>query len=217
MSSALALLETLHDLSCPLRPAGLPTPDRSPASEALWSVRNLRGRMVELSCPYSSGALTFSRELILDAQAEGETCIWIAGDSGIFYPPDLAESGVDLASLVIVRCPDSESQYRALDIVLRSGGFGLALVDIGAAEPPSLSALSRLAGLVHRHETTLVFLTRKASETPSLGSLISLRVEADRHREGISCFQTFLTATKDKQRGPGWRHEVVVYGPPGLC
>jgi recombination protein RecA len=66
---------------------------------------------------------------------------------------------------------------RATEILLRSGAFGLVVVDLSHEVPKGeLSWQSRLSGLVRMHEARLVLLTSSKAEEPSLGPLVALRV-----------------------------------------
>jgi len=99
---------------------------------------------------------------------------------------------------------------------LRSGGFGLVVLDLGTADIP-MPLQSRLTGLAQRHHTALVCLTEKESKTFSLGSLVSLRAHAERQRSSDSRFVCRLRVLKDKRWGPTWSHEELCNGPAGLC
>lgn len=140
------------------------------------------GRLVELSGQAAAGARTTAavREVVR-LQREGELVAWIQTRGGTFYPPDAAESGVDLASLTVVHVPSSAlDAARAAELLLRSGAFGLVLVDLEGmvdARLPS-RALARLHALCRQHDSTVVFLTPPAQE--ALGSLVSLRLEPRR-------------------------------------
>jgi recombination protein RecA len=67
-----------------------------------------------------------------------------------------------------------------------------------------------------------VCITEKSSESPSLGSLVSLRAEALRlhapeAKDGSERgYHVTLRALKDKRRGPGWTRTTKLRGPPGL-
>jgi hypothetical protein len=76
---------------------------------------------------------------------------------------------------------------------------------------------SRLTGLAHHHHTALICLTGKAVKTFSLGSLVSLRVHAEKKRTLENRFACVLRVLKDKRRGPTWKHEELYFGPAGLC
>src|SRR4051812_10317987 len=100
------------------------------SSTEAWGFAALRGRFVELSARGASATLTTAVELIGEAQREHEPVAWIAGPHGSFYPPDAAESGVDLAALVVVRVPELVLATRAAERLLRSGAFGLVVIDL---------------------------------------------------------------------------------------
>lgn len=183
--------------------AGEPTPPTA----ARWSYAALRGRFVELSARGATATLTTAMALVVDAQATGEPVCWITPASASFYPPDAADTGVDLAALVVVRAPTLAAELRAAERVLRSGAFGLVVIDFGAGEAGdgaiAMADQGRLVTLAQTHDAAVVCLTEKAADAASLGSLISLRVEALRQR-GEHATEVTLRALKDKKRGPGW-------------
>ena len=133
-----------------------------------------------------------------------------------FYPPDVARGGTDLAALVVVRLARAESSARAGEKLLRSGGFGVIVLDLGAADVPT-ALQTRLTGLAHHHHTALVCLTEKNRAAFSLGSLVSLRAHAEKKRAGDNRFTCALRVLKDKRRGPTWSYEEFYTGPAGLC
>lgn len=182
-----------------------------------WGLAALRGRLVELSGRGARATLTEAMGLVLEAQAAAEPAAWILSPShGGFYPPDAADSGVDLAALVVVRVPDAVSGARAAERLLRSGAFGLVVIDLGLGEGHDLSMAQqgRLVTLAQAHDAAIVCLTEKSAEAGSIGSLVSLRAEALRSG-GRDDLQIALRALKDKRRGPGWSRTVKVRGPAG--
>jgi len=174
----------------------------------------LSGRLVELSAVGAVATLTAAVGLVLDAQEQGDPVAWIALPPSTFYPPDLADSGVDLDALVVVRAPDVVAAVRAAERLLRSGAFGLVVLDLGAGDVP-MAHQGRLVTLAQQHDAAVVCLTEKATDAASLGSLVSLRAEALRQRAdgGYACS---VRAVKDKRRGPGWTHREVLRAPAGM-
>ena len=83
-----------------------------------------------------------------------------------------------------------------------------------AALPPAL--LGKLGQLAQQHGTAVCCLTVKRADWASLGSLVSLRGEAVRRRTGEDRFTCTVRVLKDKRNGPGWTHEEVLRGAPGL-
>jgi len=181
-----------------------------------WTLAEIAGRLVEISSFGASAALTLAFGLVLEAQRRDEPVGWVTSAESFFYPPDAAQSGADLAALVVVRLPGAESIPRAGEKLLRSGGFGLVVLDLGAADIP-MPLQTRLTGLAHRHHTALVCLTEKESRMFSLGSLVSLRTHAKKKRVSENRFACTLHVLKDKRRGPTWSHEECYSGPAGLC
>ena len=179
-----------------------------------WGLAALRGRLVELSARGASATLTTAIDLVLEAQRASEPVAWIMLVASSFYPPDVAETGVDLAALVVVRACDSTAAARAAERLLRSGAFGLVVLDLGGADL-AMSLQGRLVTLAQTHDAAVVCLTEKSADTPSLGSLVSLRAEALRVR-GRGEFDLRVRALKDKRRGPGWSRSRKARGPSGM-
>ena len=190
-----------------LRPAVVSTP---------WTLDEVAGRFVEISGAAASAALSLTFTLIRQAQAHGEPVGWVTLAEHSFYPPDAAQGGIDLDALVVIRLLRADSIARAGEKLLRSGGFGLVVLDLGTADIP-MPLQTRLTGLAHRHHTALICLTEKTHGAFSLGSLVSLRAHAEKKRVEGNLFACALRALKDKRRGSTWNYEELYTGPAGLC
>ncbi len=202
----------------PLR--SIPLPETRP-QPIPWSLAITAGRLVEVAGTEDTAALTMAFRLVLDAQQEGEQAAWVMSSESLFFVPDVLESGIDLDALVVVRVPDAARGARAADKLIRSGSFGLVVVDAGSNPRIPVPLMARLASLAQRNHTALVFLTQHTGAaapagTPSLGSLISLRVRARRRRIASDQFRCWLEVLKDKRRGPTWGHDEVCRGAPGM-
>jgi len=182
----------------------------------LWRLDGFRGRIAELSGEASAAALSLAFRLVLEAQERGEPAAWVTGSSRSFFPPDVAETGVDLDALVVVRLLCAKLAPRAADLLLRSGGFGLVVVDLGGEARMPLAVQSRLGGLARKHGAALLFITEKPSRAPSLGPLVSLRVETRRLEKDGDGYLCEARALKDKRLGIGWRHLEACHAPDGL-
>ncbi len=182
-----------------------------------WSLAALRGRLVELSARGAAATLTAAIEVVSEAQTQGEPVAWLTLAQSSFYPPDAAESGIDLAALVVVRAPDATALARAAERLLRSGAFGLVVLDLGAQAELSMQIQGRLVTLAQTHDAAIVCVTEKPNDAASLGSLVSLRAEALRStRAEHGELTVTLRAVKDKRRGPGWTHSMKRRGPAGM-
>src|SRR6266508_3284642 len=181
-----------------------------------WNRAEVAGRLVEISSSTASAALTITFTLVRQAQERGEPVGWVTSAASFFYPPDAAQGGTDLAALVVVRLADIKNIARAGEKLLRSGAFGVVVLDLGAADIP-MPLQTRLTGLAHRHHTALLCLTEKDGAAFSLGSLVSLRAHAEKKRAADNRFICALRIVKDKRRGPTWNYEELYTGPAGLC
>ena len=190
---------------------------RARAAEApgpRWQLDELTGRLTELSGVGAVASLTAATALVLEAQGRGEPCAWIVLPGATFFPPDLADSGVDLDALIVVRTRDATTLARAADTLLRSGAFGLVVLELGATGELPMAAQGRLVSLAQHHDASLVAITERPRDGGSLGSIVSLRAEAvrERVRGGV---RVAVRALKDKRRGPGWSQPVAVVPPAG--
>jgi recombination protein RecA len=217
------------------------------AAPPRFAVAELAGRLVELSGDGASAVLTLAMRLVSDAQEAGEPVAWLGSAGQSFYPPDAAESGVDLESLLVVRIPApppsaaaaaskrpaaaqapamastrgteaplGQRLASAAERLLRSGAFGLVVLDLGKDAALSQPMQSRLLGLAQRHHAAVLCLTQKAESSASLGSLVSLHAQAVRVWLGKERFACELRVHKDKRRGPVWSEREVYRGPLGL-
>jgi recombination protein RecA len=190
----------------------------STADPARWSLETLCGRLVELSARGATATLTTAIELVLEAQLAAEPAAWVTLSNATFFPPDVADSGVDLAALVVVRVADATTAARAAERLLRSGAFGLVILDFGGGggtvEIP-IAHQGRLVTLAQTHHAAVVCITEKPADAASLGSLVSLRAEALRLADRDRGYDVTLRVLKDKRRGPGWSRTVKLRGPAG--
>ena len=210
--------------SSPAFSKGLP----SPKARKSWGLAQMAGRLVELSGQKAAANLTVAFGLVLEAQRRREPVAWVTLQQSTFYPPDVADCGVSLAHLVVVRVPDTRAATRATVELTRSGGFELVVMDLGPEAirdtplpkkkrfPSRLSTplLTKLVGLARKHATAVVLLTEKTGQASSVSSLISLRAETKRSPDAPGELE--VVVLKDKKRGPGRLHHEVCRAPAGL-
>src|SRR5215510_3898001 len=116
----------------------------------------------------SSGKTTLLLSAMAAVTAREEFCALVdASDS--FDPASADSAGVRSARLLWVRCERRagmrplEQAFKAADIIVQNGGFGLIAVDLGNIEERAvrkvpLSTWFRFARVVEKMPTTLVFL-----------------------------------------------------------
>jgi recombination protein RecA len=187
-----------------------------PTTKKSWSLRELAGNLVELTGTRAAGSLTAALGLVVEAQRLGEPTAWITRSETLFYPPDAAAGGVDLRALAVIRVDHAREIARAADLLLRSGAFGLAVLDFGDHGRIPMPMQMRLLGLAQKNDAVVLAITRKVEDDPSLSSLVTIRGEVIRKPVAPDRFANSLRILKDKRCGPGWRHTEVCGGPNGL-
>lgn len=191
-----------------------PTPGSATPDSGAWSLDALAGRFVELRGAAGAAAMTLAARVLLQAQLRQEPVVWVGNVESLFFPPDFAAAGLDLEALPVVRAHDGRQLARMADMLLRSGGFTVVVLDLSERMNLTTAMQARLSGLAKQHQCVLLGITRRQSP---LGSMVSLRGETSLQRADFDRFTCELSVVKDKLRGPGWRHTEVCRGPDGLC
>jgi recombination protein RecA len=183
-----------------------------------WRFSELRGRLTEISAWENPAALSSAMMLVREAQCVGEPTAWVGRASDTFFPLDAAAYGVDLAALIVVRLERISDAPRAADMLIRSGGFGLVVIDLSDTSPVSIPMplLSRLVRLSHVSKVATICLTRKPAHTSSLGSLTSLYGRARRVWSSEGSPGIRIDVLKDKLHAPGWIHKEHRRVPVGM-
>ena len=90
-----------------------------------------RGAITEIFGPRSSGRTSLLYSALAYATAHDEICA-VVDTSDVFAPHDAVTAGVDLERLLWIRCAGNlEHAFKATDLLLHAGGFGLVILDIG--------------------------------------------------------------------------------------
>jgi len=137
-----------------------------------------RGRVVEIFGPESSGKTTLALQLIAEAQKLGGMAAFVdaehALDAG--YAQKL---GVDVDNLLVSQPDNGEQALEIVEVLVRSGGVDVVVVDSVAALVPRAEiegemgeaqmglqarlmsqALRKLTGVVSKSKTSLVFINQ---------------------------------------------------------
>ncbi len=146
-----------------------------------------KGRIIEIYGPESSGKTTLALQIIAEAQKEGSICAFVDAEHAldVKYAGNL---GVDVENLLVSQ-PDFGEQ--ALDIVetlARSGAVDVVVVDSVAALTPKSEiegdmgdthvglqarlmsqALRKLTGVVHKMNTTIIFINQIRMKIGTMG------------------------------------------------
>jgi hypothetical protein len=162
------------------------------------------GAISEVFGAISSGKTLLLHDLLTEASTRGECCA-LVDSRGAFDPLSASHAGVDLARLLWIRGNHRLDQaFKAADLILHSGGFGLVVLDL--CEVPlrdlnriPLSYWYRFRLAVENTPTRLIVV----GEQPLAKSCTRVQLEVRRERflwrgpvfEGIDC-----TAHTHKER-----------------
>ncbi|MEQ1574899.1 MAG: recombinase RecA [Vicinamibacterales bacterium] len=137
-----------------------------------------RGRVVEIFGPESSGKTTLALQLIAEAQKAGGMAAFVDAEHALDakYAQKL---GVDIDNLLVSQPDNGEQALEIVEVLIRSGGVDVVVVDSVAALVPKAEiegemgdaqmglqarlmsqALRKLTGVVSKSKTTLVFINQ---------------------------------------------------------
>ena len=134
-----------------------------------------RGRITELAGPRSAGRTGLACAIAARATAARETIGWIDPEDAL--EPDAATAaGILLERTLWVRPRHAADAFRAAEVVLGAGGFGLVVLDVdrGRAAP---GVWPRLARAAERTRSTLLVVApwRAAGTFAALGLELTAR------------------------------------------
>jgi hypothetical protein len=97
-----------------------------------------RGAITEVFGPASSGRTSLMLSALAHAANHEEVCA-LVDTNNAFDPKSAAAAGMDLDQLLWIRCDGTlEHAFKAADLLLQGGGFGVVALDIG--DVPSTQA-----------------------------------------------------------------------------
>jgi hypothetical protein len=112
-----------------------------------------RGAITEVFGPASSGRTSFMLATLAQATNHDEVCALV--DAGNVFDPDSASRAeINCERLLWIRCSNNlEHAFKATDLLLHGGGFGLVLLDLG--DVPAKSARRIISSWWYRFRRTL--------------------------------------------------------------
>jgi len=137
-----------------------------------------RGRVVEIYGPESSGKTTLALQVIAEAQKTGGMAAFVDAEHALdaAYAQKL---GIDLENLLVSQPDNGEQALEIVEVLIRSGGVDVVVVDSVAALVPKAEiegemgdaqmglqarlmsqALRKLTGVVSKSKTTLIFINQ---------------------------------------------------------
>ena len=146
-----------------------------------------QGRIIEVYGPESSGKTTLALQITAEAQKNGSVCAFIDAEHAldIKYAGNL---GVDVDNLLVSQPDYGEQALDIVESVARSGAVDLIVVDSVAALTPKTEidgdmgdthvglqarlmsqALRKLTGVVHKMNTTIIFINQIRMKIGTMG------------------------------------------------
>ncbi len=185
--------ESARLVSAAAQPAPARLPAGSPALDALTGGGLVRGRIVELTGPPSSGRMSAVLAMTAAVQATGEL-VAIVDVADALDPRSAVRAGVVLPRLLWVRPTTMLDGLRAADWVLDAGGFGLVVLYVAGArvEAPASSSWRRRGAATVRGDAPWIRLARHAEKAksalvvvgdrPMVGTVAAASLAAERGR-----------------------------------
>ena len=85
------------------------------------------GRLIEIARTADGAQMTVAVACLRKAQEQGEPVAWVQRAGGALFPPDLADSGIDFAGLLVVHVPRSAGVGVKSERVARPSVRGVAV------------------------------------------------------------------------------------------
>ena len=124
-----------------------------------------RGGLTEICGPPCSGRTSLLISALAARTAQAEACALVDGRD-TFDPHSAEAAGVELKQLLWVRCRNIDQAFRATDLLIQGGGFGLIALDLSDIPPETvryipLNAWFRFRRAVEDTPTILIVLEQE--------------------------------------------------------
>lgn len=112
-----------------------------------------RGAITEIFGPASSGRTSFMLSALAEATNQEEVCA-VVDTNNVFDPKSAVRAEINYERLLWIRCANNlEHAFKATDLLLQGGGFGLVMLDLG--DVPAKSAKRIISSWWYRFRRTL--------------------------------------------------------------
>ncbi len=146
-----------------------------------------KGRIIEIYGPESSGKTTLALQIIAEAQKQGGIAAFIDAEHAldVMYAKNL---GVDVDNLLVSQPDFGEQALDIVETIARSGAVDVIVIDSVAALTPKAEiegemgdahvglqarlmsqALRKLTGVLHKMNTTVIFINQIRMKIGSMG------------------------------------------------
>ena len=145
-----------------------------------------RGRIVEIYGPESSGKTTLALSLIAQAQQLGDTCAFIDAEHAL--DPRYAEKlGVCIDDLYVSQPDTGEQALEITDMLVRSTGIGVIIIDSVAALVPKVEIEGEMGDVhVGLHARLMSQALRKLTGSIKQANCLVIFINQIRSKIGVS-------------------------------
>jgi hypothetical protein len=143
-----------------------------------------RGAITEIFGPASSGRTSLMLSSLAYATTHDEVCA-LVDTSDTLDPKTAAQAGVDFDQLLWIRCAASvEHAFKATDLLLQGGGFGLVMLDLGDVPAPQARRIIsswwyRFRRVVENKPTGLVVIAQDSCVRSCASLVLAMSREDD--------------------------------------
>jgi len=140
-----------------------------------------RGALTEICGPPCSGGTSLLVSALAERTASSEVCALIDGCDS-FDPHSAKAAGVKLQQLLWVRCRNIDQAFRATDLLIQGGGFGLIALDLSGISPETvrhvpLNVWFRFRRAVEDTPAVLVVLEQESNAKTCASLVLQLAAE----------------------------------------
>ncbi len=140
-----------------------------------------RGGLTEICGPPCSGGTSLLVSALAARTSSSEVCALIDGCDS-FDPYSAKAAGVELQQLLWVRCRNIDQAFRATDLLIQGGGFGLIALDLSGMPPETvrhvpLNVWFRFRRAVEDTPAILVVLEQESNAKTCASLVLELTAE----------------------------------------
>jgi hypothetical protein len=171
-----------------------------------------RGAITEIFGPASSGRTSMMLAALAFATNHDEVCA-LVDTSDVLDPKSAADAGIDFDRLLWIRCASSvEHAFKAADLLLQGGGFGLVMLDLGDVPPQQARRIIsswwyRFRRVVENTPTALVVIAQDSCVRSCATLSLEMRKEDDTWTSVSSPIfsDSRRPIIQSQQPGPGYK------------
>jgi hypothetical protein len=182
-----------------------------------------RGAITEIFGPASSGRTSLMLAALAFATNHDEVCA-LVDTSDVLDPTSAANGGIDFDRLLWIRCASKvEHAFKATDLLLQGGGFGLVLLDLGDVPPQQARRIIsswwyRFRRVVENTPTAFIVIAQDSCVRSCAALALEMRKEDDIWTSVSSSpisSDSRRPITQNQRHGPGFKLPAPDYPSSG--